>query len=329
MGAASQSRSHLVPNPDNIRLGLIGSSAGNGHPYSWGAIFNGYHPGPMREECPFPGILDYLDKEDPATIAIPGVEVTHVHSRGDGGFTAESVARAIGSPEVVAEPEDLIGKVDAVVIATDRGSEHVERARPFVEARVPLFIDKPLVTSAKDLAVFRRWIDDGAVILSSSSMRYAREFQPWRRSTADLGDLRFVTITSMKSWEAYAIHALEAVYPILGAGFTSVRNTGTTDRNVAHLTHRSGADVVVAVHADMFGAFGHLQLCGTKDSARAAFSDTFHAFKAQLEAFVEYLRTGTAPFPFDETAELMKLVIAGIRSRDEGGRAVLLEEIDG
>ena len=28
----------------NIRLGMIGMNDGNGHPYSWSAIFNGYDP---------------------------------------------------------------------------------------------------------------------------------------------------------------------------------------------------------------------------------------------------------------------------------------------
>ena len=28
----------------NIRLGMIGMNDGNGHPYSWSAICNGYDP---------------------------------------------------------------------------------------------------------------------------------------------------------------------------------------------------------------------------------------------------------------------------------------------
>ena len=68
-------------------------------------------------------------------------------------------------------------------------------------------------------------------------------------------------------------------------------------------------------------------MCGTAGNAHAVFSDSFFAFKAQLVAFIEYLRTGVLPFPFTETIELMKLVIAGIRSREEGGREVLLSEI--
>ena len=56
--------------------------------------------------------------------------------------------------------------------------------------------------------------------------------------------------------------------------------------------------------------------------------DSYYAFKKQLDVFVHWLRTGKEPFPFSETVELMKLVIAGLRSREEGGREVLLSEID-
>ena len=85
--------------------------------------------------------------------------------------------------------------------------------------------------------------------------------------------------------------------------------------------------MVVVASLDMYGGFGALQLCGTAGHAEAFFSDTFYAFKAQLQAFVAFLRTGQRPFPFSETQELMKLVIAGTRSRDENGREVRLDEI--
>ena len=139
--------------------------------------------------------------------------------------------------------------------------------------------------------------------------------------------MRLATITTPKSWERYGIHALEAIYPILGPGFLSARNIGTKERNVVHLKHRSGADAVVVATADMFGGLGLLQLCGTKSSVQVAFQDSFFAFKSQLAAFVTFLQTGRLPFLFDETVELMKLVIAGIRSREEGGREVSLDEI--
>ncbi len=317
----------LVKHPQAIRLAMIGSTPGNGHPYSWSAMFNGYNRELMTRECPFAGIPQYLNKQPLDTLTIAGAKVTHICCVGDGGFTAEHVAQCALIPQVVAKPTDVIGHVDAVVIATDIGHEHVARARPFVEAGLPVFIDKPLTDNAPDLKIFQDWVAAGKPIMSSSSMRYTKEFLPYRLSTRELGDLRFVSITTPKSWETYGIHALEAIYPILGPGFLSARNTGTIDRNIVHLKHRNGVDVIVVASADMYGSFGCLQLCGTVGKVQLASGDSFSAFKAQLEAFIGYLRTGIHSFPFDETVELMQLVIAGIRSRDQGGREVLLSEI--
>lgn len=314
------------PRNDAIRLAVLGCSSGNGHPYSWSAMFNGYDRELMTQECPFAGIPVYLNKQPVDTLTIPGATVTHICCNGDGGFTAEHVAKCTHIPYVVESPEDVIGQVDAVIIATDIGAEHVARCRPFVEAGLPVFVDKPMADNMSDLRVFKDWVADGKAIQSCSSMRYAKEFLPYRLSTHELGDLRFASITTAKSWESYGIHALEAIYPILGPGFLSVRNTGTVERNVVHLKHRSGVDVVVIASADMYGGFGCLQLCGTAGNVQLVFGDTFFAFKAQLAAFIEFLRTGIRPFPFEDTVELMKLLIAGTRSREEGGRDIEIEQ---
>jgi hypothetical protein len=278
----------------------------------------------MTRECPFAGIPEYLNKEPADALTIPGAKVTHICCTGDGGFTAGHVAQCALIPNVVETPTDVLGEVDAVVVATDIGSEHVERVRPFVEAGLPVFVDKPMADNAADLETFVSWVDAGKPIMSSSCMRYAKEFMPYRISTHELGELRFASITTPKSWERYGIHALEAIYPILGPGFVSVRNTGTVERNVVHLRHRSGADAVVVASADMYGAFGCLQLGGTAGQVQVAFKDTFHAFKTQLEAFIAYLRTGSRPFPFSETVELMNMVVAGIESREHDGAEVRL-----
>lgn len=308
-----------------IRLAMLGLVEGNGHPYSWSAIFNGYDAAAMAS-CPYPVIPAYLGKEPPASFGIPGARVTHVWT--DRPEDAPRVAAASLVPNVLDRPEDAIGRVDAVLVATDIGGEHVARVRPFLEAGIPAFIDKPLCDSAADLRTFVRCAGEGKVFLSSSCMRYAKEFLPFRESTRNLGRLRLATITTPKSWERYGIHALEAVYPILGPGFLAARHTGDAKRNIVHFRHASGADVVAAAIDDLAGAFGVLGLYGTAGHAEAAFSDTFYAFKKQLEAYVAFLRAGRPPFPFAETVELMKMVVAGRRSRDEGGREVALEDIE-
>ena len=309
-----------------LRLAMLGMVEGNGHPYSWSIIFNGGYDRAALDKCPYPGIRDYIVKQPPGTLGIPGAKVTHVWT--DNPADAEDVSRVSLVPNVVKRPEAVIGHVDAVLVATDKGFEHVERARPFIDAGIPVFIDKPLCDNRADLATFNRWVGEGKPILSSSAMRYAKEYVPYHRATHALGQLRHIGVTMAKSWEAYGIHALESIYPITGPGFVSVQNVGDATSNVLHLRHRDGIDVLIQVTKDMFGGFGMVTLAGTSGNLQLRFADTYHAFKAQLLGFVSYLRTGEPPVPWAETRELMQLVIAGIESREQGGRKIYLSELE-
>lgn len=308
-----------------LRIGILGMTEGNGHPYSWSAMFNDFDPEYMSE-CPFPVIPVYLGKQPKSTIGIPGAKITCICCTGWAEReAAEHIANASNIPEVLDRPEDMIGKVDAVIVATDVGDEHVERCRPFVEAGIPMFIDKPLVNKEDDLRTFVEWRKNGAKFITSSSMRYCKEFEAYYKNHYELGDLMYICSPMSKKYETYGIHALEAMYPMLGKGFVSVRNTGTFERTVVHIKHESGCNVNVIQGIGQAGA--GMLLIGTAGSKYIEVGDSYYAFKKQLDLFVHWLRTGEEPFPFDESVELMKMVIAGLRSREEGGREVMLDEI--
>lgn len=307
-----------------LKIGILGMTEGNGHPYSWSAMFNGYDRKYM-DKCPFPGIPTYLNKQPKHTIGIPGAKITHIHCSNQ--RDAMDVARCSLIPHIVSEPEDMVGQVDAVICATDIGSEHVERCRLFIENNIPMFIDKPLVDNEKDLRIFVKWHNEGKHFISSSSMRYTKALEPLYKNHYEMGKLMYICRPMCKKWETYGIHALEGVYPLLGNGFESVQNTGTYKRNMVHITHKSGCDIHIPLSADMYGAFENILLVGSIESKVISDTDSYYSFKKQMEKFVNYLRDGEEPFPFTDTIELMKLVIGGILSREQGGRKVMLSEI--
>lgn len=309
-----------------LKLAVIGMVDGNAHPYSWSAIINGYDPDEMSKISPeYKAIPEYLSNQPDHAFPIPDVRVTHIWV--DSPYDAHHIARSSLIPNVLKHPEDAIGQVDAVIVATDIGSEHVERCKPFVEVGLPVFVDKPLVDNEHDLKIFTSWVQEGKPILSSSCMRYAKEFSPYRSSTNNLGEIKFASITTPKTWERYGIHAMEAIYPILGPGFISARNTGTWEQNVVHFKHKNGADVIVVASQKMFGGFGLLTLCGTKGSATTQFADSFFSFKTQLLDFIRFVQTGIRPFEFVETVELMKMLIAAKTSREQDAREIRIDEI--
>ncbi|MBI5693284.1 MAG: Gfo/Idh/MocA family oxidoreductase [Verrucomicrobia bacterium] len=216
---------------------MLGMIPGNGHPYSWSAIINGYDPAAMAA-CPYPVIKQYLGAQPAGTVRIPGAQVTHLWT--DNPAEALGVAAASLIPNLVARPEDVIGHVDAVFVATDDGFDHVRRARPFVEAGLPVFVDKPLALTVEDLRTFIAWEKAGARLLSSSGLRYAPELAPYLAGTtnAAIGDLRWLSGVTTKSWERYGIHLLEPIARVLGPGFESVR----LESNVAGVADPGSSD---------------------------------------------------------------------------------------
>lgn len=314
----------MNPASKEWRFAMLGMIEGNGHPYSWSAIINGYDREAMAR-CPYPTIVDYLGKQPFEKVRIPGARVTHLWT--DDPADAPRIAAASRIEHVVKKPEEVIGKVDAVIISTDDGDDHVRRAAPFVEAGLPVFVDKPLATNVADLRQFVEWQQRGRVILSSSGMRYAPELQLAPEQRASLGELSWVTSFTCKTWERYGIHALEAIYPLLGPGFDTAQTTHRGGTGVVHLTHRSGVMVTLGVAKDGTGSIGAVHLYGTQGQLPLLCRDYYSAFRAQLLSFVEMLQTQRAPFEFSQTTELMAVIIAGRRSRDQDGAPVSIPDI--
>lgn len=307
-----------------LSLAILGMIEGNGHPYSWSAIVNGYDPDRMKE-CPYPAIPQYLGRQPLPSVYIPGARITHIWT--DDPDDAPRVAAASKIENIVRAPEEVIGKVDAVIIGTDDGNDHVRRAKPFIEAGLPVFVDKPLAINVPDLKQFIAWQQAGAQILSTSGMRYMPELEQVTECRDEIGELRWITSFTCKTWERYGIHALEAVYPLLGPGFISAQTVHQEGSDIVHLTHQDGVQVTIAAIHDAYGSFGNVHVYGTKGQLALTLQDTYTAFRRQLAAFIDMVRMKRTPLPFAQTLELMTLIIAGIRSREQNGRVVLRAEI--
>jgi len=313
-------------NRHRIRLAMLGMVEENGHPFSWSAIVNGRFVDATIRAAGYPMIADYLAAQPASALGLSGVEITHVWC--DHSADAKALAHCAGIREIVDHPTDVLGHVDAVLIPTDKGEEHLDRARPFIEAGLPVFIDKPLTTRIEDLRQFIAWQHAGKQIYSSSAMRYAREFVELRERLSEVGEPRLIVATCAKSWERYGIHAVESVYGLLPpGGWRDVCNTGSEIANVVHLRHEQPVDVIIAVNQDMFGGFCHVSVYGTVGRIDANFRDSFTAFKCQLQAFTAALRGYPVAVSFDHTVEQSTIVLAAIESRQQGGRRVSLVEM--
>lgn len=304
------------------KLGVIGLSPGNGHPYSWSAIFNGFDRAEMSK-CPFPVIPEYLNRQDPETMRIPGARVTHIWTQDRG--VSEHVARAALIDNIADDMTDLIGSVDAVLLARDDGENHLEMALPFIREGIPLLIDKPLTDNRGDLKEFAQHYRAGSPLMSCSSMKFSDSMLEIRDNRR-CGRIVHAVAVSPKLWRTYGIHMVEAVYTVMGGGIESVQNAGSEGKETVLMRYADGRSAVLETFKNI--KQGCVIFFGEEEAVLARRADAFQQFKSMLLSFMEMLDTGVPPFSWHETIETAMVVIAGRISAAEGGRAVKLKEVE-
>src|SRR5687768_1048829 len=171
--------------------------------------------------------------------------------------------------------EELAKNVDAILILSVDGRPHLDQFRRTLAAKKPVFIDKPLAGSLKDaLEIARLSKLHNVPVFSSSSLRYTKD-SPMRQTEqlAKIGP-----ITSAFSWGPaelephhpdmfwYGIHAVEALYTVLGTGCERVVRT-----------HTPNTDVITGVWSD--GRVGTMQ--GNRNG-RAGYGVTVIGSKGKL-----------------------------------------------
>jgi len=304
-----------------IKLAFLGTNEGNGHIFSWSAIINGKFDKELMKNCGYPVIYEYLTAQPPENLGIEGAKVSYVWTE-DKKFS-EKVAKTSFIENVVEEPEDVIRKVDGVVITTDIGNRHLELAHPFIERDIPVFIDKPLTDNEKDLKKFIEYFKQKKPVLSSSSLRYAKEIENLK---VERKEINFVSCIMSKSWERYGVHAVEGIYKILGSGIEKVLNVGEEKVGSYFLWWKNGkmAEIQMIYNSKIFGRF----FIFGKETVEIETNDYFYMFKKQMETFVNFIKERKYPYNPFETIEITKVIVAGIKSK-KLKREVKLEEVNG
>ena len=272
-----------------LKLGVIGMSDGNGHPYSWSAIFNGYNPEVMKD-CPFPVIPEYLSKQTFPDDAIADATVTHIWTQEK--KISEHIAAASLIDNIVNNFQDMIGLVDAVLLARDDPENHEKMSRPFLEAGVPIYIDKPLASSVAEAEKIYSYQKYGGQIFTCSAFGFADEFDPNKINLSSLGKLKLVKATIMKDWQKYGVHIIEPVLNIIGDQgiIKSVEATRHDDTRTVKVVWDSGLITNFATTGNNQSPL-EINLIGSNGSKTLLFKDTYAAFKNALEAFINAVRT--------------------------------------
>lgn len=292
-----------------LSLGVIGLSPGNGHPYSWAAIFNGYDPIQM-ESCGFPVIPRYLEKQQFPEDAIQEAKVTHVWTQELS--LSQQISRASLIPNVTKNYLDMIGQVDAILLARDDAETHLEIAEPFLKAGIPVYVDKPLALSMDEARRLIGLQQYPGQLFSCSALRYAKEFQLSDQKRSHIGRIRHIYAMVPNDWDKYAVHVIEPALllvedrgPIVSH---AVRNVA--DSIVLSVEYETGLHLMVSTMGSASAPLS-LRVMGELGWQDLFFQDTFAAFKIALKQFVAGVLRQEQIIPIESTLEIVNLIELG------------------
>lgn len=97
----------------------------------------------------------------------PDIEVIGIYSEEE--EPARKLHEEFGVP-VMKSYDELVGKVDGVMVTARHGDNHYKYAKPYLPSGIPMFIDKPVTVSGEEAVAFMREARECSVRVCGSSV---------------------------------------------------------------------------------------------------------------------------------------------------------------
>lgn len=298
--------------PTSLKLGIIGLDTS--HAIAFTKLLNDNNPPPELADC---RVVAAYPKGSPDIAS----SVSRVP-----GYTKQVQELGV---EIVDSIDELVKRVDAVLLETNDGRPHLEQALVAFRAKKPVFIDKPVAgTLADAVAIYQVAKKYDAPVFSSSSLRFTKGAQSLREGAA--GRVLGADVYSPCSLEKthpdlfwYGIHGVETLFTVMGAGCQSVSRS-----------HTPGFDVVTGVWEDgRIGVFRGMRT-GANGYGGTVFGEKsiqqvgpYGGYQPLVVEIVKFFRTHQPPVSAEETLEIYAFMEAADESKRRNGDKVGLEVV--
>ncbi len=236
--------------------------------------------------------------------AVPGATVSHVWGESD--EFARKAAREGEIPCIVRDAVEMIGHVDAVVVDHRDGKHHATAAKLFLEAGLPVFIDKPFCTDlAEGLELVRFARAKGAAITSFSTLPLESSSREFLGHLQEIGRLRAIVTAGPCDIDGpysgvffYGVHQVEMMLSCVGSEPVSVTTARSGADGVATVTFESGVIASLNCLQDWWGGGGfHAFACGEEGTHTAHLTSEEKPFLTGVKLFCGMFETGVEPVP--------------------------------
>lgn len=231
--------------------------------------------------------------------------------------------------EIVDSIEELLTKVDYVLLESNDGKVHLEQSRPVFAAKKPVFIDKPLAATLKDVKeIIKLSQHYKTPFFTSSALRY--DHNVTKVANGSIGNVTGADVYTPAeidpghidlSW--YGIHGVEMLFTVMGPGCESVSRV-----------HTDGTDVLVGKWRD--GRIGTVRGIrkGAANIAGTAYGEKgiaplgpFSTYVPLVETILNFFNTRIPPVSEEATLEIFEFMHAADISKKKKGRPIKLNNV--
>lgn len=292
------------------RIGMIGYNEGNGHPFSFSSIFNGYNENNV-DSCPYSTIPDYLKKNNSNDKLLQNSKVTHVWTQ---DFSiSQNIAAFSNIPTIVKNLDEMIGQIDAIILARDDYENHFKNISKFITQEIPIFIDKPLaikVSDAKNILSKQKFLGQ---IYSTSSLANDNKIVDAKNNLESIGKINSISGLMPGSWEKYSVHLFDPLIKIFGKDFTIEDYKVLKSDSLTMLKGKSieGSDIsLTCLGGEKCSPF--LNIIGEKGFLFFDFQDPYSAFRNTLLKFSENIHDKNILRSEEEIIHSISLIQIGL-----------------
>ena len=228
--------------------------------------------------------------------------------------------------EIADSIDDLLRKVDVVMLETNDGRLHREQVAKVFAAGKRVFIDKPIAASLTDtIAIFDMAKKKNIPVFSASSLRYIKGMDSIDKSQIVGADTYSPAVLEKTHPDLfwYGIHGVETLFTAMGTGCQSVTRVHTPD-----------TDIVIGTWTDgRVGTFRGTRT-GKHEYGGTVYTKTgnvtlgpYAGYNPLLKDIVHFFETGETPVKPEETIEIFAFMEAADESKRQGGVAVSLASV--
>lgn len=271
-----------------------------------------------------------------AEILLKGDEGRYTAIYNDGFRTDDEVNSFIerfGLEKRYTDLSEMAKNIDIAFIQSCNWDDHVKQAMPFIEANVPVFIDKPIAGNLADLKTFEQLDKEGKVILGTSAMRYTYEHESFFAiPEEERGNIIHISVMVGVDEFNYAIHAVESIMGFIGditpisTRFIGTSTVGDVPCDSYYIVFENGA--TACYHICKKGWQPSTALVMTSKTSFAYKIDSNKVYEAMLKQVCAYMAGKENKLAtVKQMTDSVKIMLAGIKSAANDGKTELISEL--